>query len=82
MKAEDKQAFRALLKSKSGINVTLVNIKAKYTLKKHDWDSKTIVQVHSQLISFYHILRTTYCVAAGGIPIETSNGYRKNREKW
>lgn len=45
MKAEDKQAFRALLKSKSGITVTLVNMKAKYTLKKHDWDSKTIVQV-------------------------------------
>jgi DNA-directed RNA polymerase len=45
MKAEDKQAFRSLLKSKSGVTVTLVNIKAKYTLKKHDWDSKTIVQV-------------------------------------
>lgn len=45
MKAEDKQAFRSLLKSKSGITVTLVNMKAKYTLKKHDWDSKTIVQV-------------------------------------
>jgi DNA-directed RNA polymerase len=45
MKAEDKQAFRSLLKSKSGITVTVVNMKAKYTLKKHDWDSKTIVQV-------------------------------------
>lgn len=53
MKAEDKQAFRALLKSKSGITVTLVNIKAKYTLKKHDWDSKTVVQVRLCPCIFY-----------------------------
>jgi DNA-directed RNA polymerase len=50
MKAEDKQAFRSLLKSKSGVTVTLVNIKAKYTLKKHDWDSKTIVQLGAFLL--------------------------------
>lgn len=49
MKAEDKQAFRSLLKSKCGITVTIVNLKAKYSLKKNDWDSKTIVQVCSHL---------------------------------
>ena len=78
MKAEDKQAFRSLLKSKSGVTVTLVNIKAKYTLKKHDWDSKTIVQV---LLYCHSFVSFSFVLAAGCLLTEAFDAIGEDREE-
>jgi DNA-directed RNA polymerase len=74
MKAEDKQAFRSLLKSKCGITVTIVNLKAKYSLKKNDWDSKTVVQLGAFLLK--HLMSSAFvdknvdrAASSGDVPL-------------